>query len=152
MRETFEQQTGQLSGIAHRWRIVEFVTGVIADARFGGVGEHKTDIRIMGQRQVRVIFAIDVQLAIHGANQTCVADRFALFIQTTNDSGIKSILGAQRRRKIAVDRTHYHHTGIEVGMFVKEINLPVNKSAQKVPFAELDDTFWILRSGKIATV
>ena len=33
-------------------------------------------------------------------------------------------------------------------MLVKQVNLPVNKRAQEVTFAKLDDTFRVLRAGK----
>jgi hypothetical protein len=37
-------------------------------------------------------------------------------------------------------------------MLVQQIDLPVDKCAQEVTFAKLDDTFRVLRAGEITTV
>ncbi len=72
----------------------------------------------MGERQKFIVLAVDADFTIYGTNKTRIAYRFSLLIQTTNNCGIQTILGAQRRRKIALDRPHNHHTGIEIGMLV----------------------------------
>ncbi|CCK07046.1 hypothetical protein BN128_926 [Cronobacter sakazakii 696] len=37
-------------------------------------------------------------------------------------------------------------------MFIKKINLPVDKSTQEVPFTKLDDALRPERAGKITTI
>ncbi len=44
------------------------------------------------------------------------------------------------------------HARIQIGVLIQEIDLPVNKGAQEVTFTKLNDTFWILCTGKIATI
>ena len=116
--KALEQQTRQFGRIADSWRIVKLIPRVIADPRLRGIGEDKPHVRVMGELQKFIVLAVDADFTIHGTNKTRIAYRFPLLIQTTNNRGIQTILGAQGRRKIALDRPHNHHTGIEIGMLV----------------------------------
>ena len=116
--KAFEQQTRQFGRIAGSRRIVILIARMIADARFRGIGEDKPHVRVMGELQKFIVLAVDADFTIYGTNKTRIAYRFSLLIQTTNNRGIQTILGAQRRWKIALDRPHNHHTGIEIGMLV----------------------------------
>ena len=116
--KAFEQQTRQFGRIADSWRIVKLIARVIADPRLRGIGEDKPHLRVMGEFQEFIVLAVDADFTIHGTNKTRIAYRIPLLIQTTNNRGIQTILGAQRRRKITLDRPHNHHTCIEIGMLV----------------------------------
>ena len=148
----FKQQASQFCRIAYRWRIVKTVAGVVADPGLSGIGKHKAHIRIMRQTQQLLIIGIGADFTIYRSNQTRIAHRFALLIQAANNRGIEAVLGAERRRECALNRTHDHHAGIQVGMLVQQIDLPVDKRAQEVAFAKLNDTFRVLRAREIATV
>ncbi len=106
----------------------------------------------MRQHQELIVFAIDADFAVNRTNQTGIAHGFALLIQTTNDGGIETILGTQRWRESTFDRTNNDHTGVQIGMFIQQIYLPVNKSAQEVTFTKLNNAFRILSTGEIATI
>ena len=108
--KTLEQQTRQFGRIADRWRIVKLIARMIADPRLRGIGEDKPHVRVMGELQKFIVLAVDADFTVHGANKTRIAYRFPLLIQTTNNRGIQTLLGTQRRRKIALDWPHNHHT------------------------------------------
>lgn len=152
MAEAFEQQPGQFRRITYRRGIVKTVPGMVADTGLGGVGEDKTDIRIVRQAQKFIVIVVGANFAVYRTNKTRIANRFALFIQSANNRGIEAVLSAQRRREIAGDGSDDDHASIQVSMLVKQVNLPVNKRAQEVTFAKLDDTFRVLRAGEITTV
>ena len=115
---TLKQQSRQLRRVAHRRGIVESVTRVVADTRFGGVRENKAHIRIVRQFQERIILAVDVDLPVNRADKTALTYRFTLPVQAANDSGIETILSVQRRREVALNRTDDNHTGVKIGMFI----------------------------------
>jgi len=95
---------------------------------------------------------IDADFTVYGTDQTRIAHRFALLVQAANDGGVETILRAQRGREVTLNRTNDNHTGVKIGVLIKQIDLPVDKCAQEVPFAKLNDTFRIGGTGKIATV
>ena len=152
MAEAFEQQSGQFSRITHRRCILKLIARVVADASFSRVGEHKTHIWIMRQLQELIVFAIDADFAVNRTDQTGIAYGLALLIQTTNDGGIETILRTQRWREGTFDRTNNDYTSVQIGMFVQQIDLPVNKGAQEVSFTKLNNAFRILSTGEIATI
>ena len=92
--KALKQQTRQLRRIAHRRGIVDAVTRVVADTRFGGVREYKPHIGIVSQFQKCAIVVIDADFPVNGADQPGLAHRLALLIQATNDRGVQPILGA----------------------------------------------------------
>ena len=95
MAKTFEQQTGQFCRITYRWRVIEFIARMVADTRFGGVRENKAHFRVVRQFQEFIVFTVDADFTINRANQTRVADRFPLLVQTTDNGGVQTILRAQ---------------------------------------------------------
>jgi hypothetical protein len=106
----------------------------------------------VSQFQKLIVLVVDADFPVNGADKTRIADRFALLVQATNDGGVQAILGAQRRREIALNGADNHHTSVKIGMFVKQVDLPVDKRTQEVAFTKLNDTFWVESTGKITTV
>ena len=127
MAKTFKQQARQFCRIAYRWRIIKFVARMVADACFCGVGKDKTHFRVMCQLQEFIVFTVDADFTINRANQTRVADRFPLLIQTTNDGGVQTILSAKWRREWSFNWTNNDNAWIQIGVLIQEINLPVDK-------------------------
>ena len=116
--KALKQQSRQFRRIAYRRGIVELVSGVIADTGFRGVRKDKTHIGVVGQRQKRIILIVDADFTVNGADKTRIAYRLTLLIQTPNDGGVQTLLGAERWREIALDRANNHHAGIKIGMLV----------------------------------
>jgi hypothetical protein len=103
------------------------------------------------QFQELIVLVINADFAVNGADKTRIANRFALLVQATNDGGVQAILvlsdGGNRS-----DWADNHHTGVKIGMFVKQVDLPVHEGAQEVAFTKLNDTFWVESTGEITTV
>ena len=118
MTETLEEQSRQFRRVADGRRIFKGVARVITDPGFRGIREHKAHLRVMSQPEERIVFIINVDFAVNGTDKTCIAHRVALLVQAANDRGIQTILRIQRRRKITLNGTNDHHTGVEIGMFV----------------------------------
>ena len=53
-----------------------------------------------------------------------------------------------RLGKVAVDGAHYDHAGVEAGVLVEQVQLPVDEGAQEIPLAKLDHAVRILGPGK----
>lgn len=106
----------------------------------------------MRQLQELIVFAIDADFAVNRNGSNGIAYGLALLIQTTNDGGIETILRTQRWREGTFDRTNNDYTSVQIGMFVQQIDLPVNKGAQEVSFTKLNNAFRILSTGEIATI
>ena len=92
---TFKQQPRQLRGVADRGRVIKCVTGMVANTGFCGIRENKTHVRVMRQFQEFIVILIDADFTVNRTDQTRVANRLALFIQTTNNRGIEPVLGTQ---------------------------------------------------------
>ena len=95
MRETFEQQTGQLGRETCRRRVFQTIALDIADTGFGGVGEHEADIRVAGQRQIFIKLMVDINFTVNRTDDAGITHRFTLFVQTADDGRIQTILSAQ---------------------------------------------------------
>ncbi|MNS36978.1 hypothetical protein D3C72_691780 [compost metagenome] len=144
MTEALEQQAGQLGREARRRGVVELVVGVIADPGFRGVGEEEADIRVARQCLHLVELAVAAQFAVDAADQALGADGLAGLAQPADDGGVETVLSAQAGGKVAVDGAHDHHAGVEAGVLVEQVQLPVDEGAQEIPLAKLDHAVRIL--------
>lgn len=106
----------------------------------------------MSQLKEGVVIRVNADFPVYRTDQTRIADRFTPFVQTADNGGVQSILRAQRRGKRAFYGTNDHHAGVQVGMLIQQIKLPVDKCPKKITFTELDNAFRVLRAGKITTV
>ena len=106
----------------------------------------------MSQLKEGVIIRVNADFPVYRTDQTRIAHRLTPFVQTADNGGVQPILRAQRRGERALYGANNHHAGVQVGMLIQQIKLPVDKCPKKVTFTELDDTFRVLRAGKITTV
>ncbi len=122
------------------------------DARFGGIGEDHAQIRITGQRHKFAELLPGLDFTVEAADQPGFADLLALIVQPADQRGIETILLIQAVADFTVARPHHHDPGIGALMFIQPVDLPVNKGAQEVAFAELDHPVAIDGARKVVTV
>ncbi len=78
--KTLQQQARQLGRKTHRRRIIHTVRCVIANSGFGGIRKHKTDVRIVRQRQIRREILIRVDFVIHRTDKPCLTHCLTLLV------------------------------------------------------------------------
>jgi hypothetical protein len=95
---------------------------------------------------------IDINFAVNRTDDAGITHRFTLFVQAADDGGVQAILCAQRWREIGVNRADNHDTGIEIGVFVQQIDLPVNKRPQEVTFTKLNNFVRVLTAREVTAI
>ncbi len=106
----------------------------------------------MRQRQKILVLDVRLDFAIQAADQARFADALALIVKPADQRGIEPVLLIQAVADGPVARPHHHHARVGALVLVQPVELPVDKGAQKVAFAELDDALAVGRAGKVVTV
>ena len=149
--EPVVEQLGQLAGVGFGRLVVRFARGIEGDARFGGVGDHETDIGIFGQLQVFVELGVGVQPAADDVDQLDAVDLLAL-VDSLQVEVIEAVLGVEHVHHAPFDGLYDHYAAVESGLFVHVPHDPVHEGAEEVPFPELDDPFGIAFVGCVVSV
>lgn len=134
-----EQQLRQLAGIAAGGFVVELAGGVEGDASLGGVADDEADLGLVGKGHEGLVLGVEVQRAADDVDAVEAVDDLAVQL-ALQVHVVEAVLAVQPVHHALLDGLYHDHAGVEVGATVHVPDDPVNKAAQKVAFAELDDS------------
>jgi hypothetical protein len=131
------EKLSQLAGEALCGSVLDLVVLLKADTCLGGVGNNKTEIGILGERQISV--EIVVGLNATGDNVDL------LYVHSLTSAAEVSVLAILRLKQVAKTPfnglDHYYLT-VKIGFFIDNLKHPIGKAAKKTALAELYNSFF----------
>ena len=138
--EPLVEKRGQLARKAGRRRVVRLAGGVEHNARLGGVGHQKAQIRVFGAVEHGFVFLIGIEAAGHAGNDPFAVDRLFVF-PAPQEQGIKPLLVVDELRQTRRNGLDQHHLAVKARLFVHLVDKAVHKGPQEISLAELQHPF-----------
>ena len=139
---TVVQHLSQLAGEAGCGNILQLAGGVVDDAGLGGVGNDDLEIVAGGDLHhlTEALLLIRVQAAGNTGNDALVIDLLAVFTAAQVE-GVQTLLLVDHLGKTRGDGLDQNALAVPVCLLVGKVEPIVNKCAEEVAFAELQDLF-----------
>ena len=136
------QHLSQLAGEAGRGNILQLAGGVVDDAGLGGVGNDDLEIVAGGDLHhlTEALLLIRVQAAGDAGDNALVIDLLAVFTAAQVE-GVQTLLLVDHLGQTRGDGLDQNALAVPVSLFVGKVEPIVNKCAEEVAFAELQDLF-----------
>ena len=135
-----EQQLHQFAGISRSRCVCEFASRVECDTCLRGVGDDKTDLRLLCQCHVCPVLGIGVQGTTDNIDTLQRVDRLT-FQTTLQVHMIQAVLTVEPLHHTFVNRLNHNHRTVEIGLGIHVPYNPIYECAEEVAFTKLDDSF-----------
>jgi len=137
---TAVEQLHQFAGIRRGGRVLQLTRGVEGDARLRGVGDHETDLGLVGQCHEGGVLRIGVQ---GPADHVDALQRVygLTVLAALQVHVVEAVLTVQHIGHALLDGLHHDDTAVEVGLLVHIPDDPIHECAEEVALAELYHLF-----------
>ena len=145
----------QLSGEARGRHVVGLAGRVVGDAGLGGVGDD--DLQVIGDGDLHhgavVVLTVRVEAAAASADHAGLIDRVAVLL-AAHQHGVQVVLGidAVGKAKGAADGLHHDNLAVPAGCLVAHVKEAVDKGAQEIALAKLQNLLGRVLGQQVALV
>ena len=149
------EHLGELGGEARGRHVVGLAGRVVGDAGLGGVGDN--DLQVIGDGDLHhgavVVLAVRVEAAAASADHAGLIDRVAVLL-AAHQHGVQVVLGidAVGKAKGAADGLHHDDLAVPAGSLVAHVKEAIDKGAQEIALAKLQDLLGGVLGKQVALV
>ena len=135
-----EEQLHQFARIGRGRSVGKLASIIKSNACLGGVGNHETNLGLLGKCHEGLILRVGVEGTADDINACECVYRLTVLPALQVDM-VEAVLSVKPVYHAAFDGLHHDHGTVEVGLLVHVVDDPIYKGTEKVSLAKLDDAF-----------